>query len=74
MVRHPSSELIQRIRATLQKIEEDFASEEDQPQVAELRRMLLLRIAEHESADQNKTDEPEGTRRPGANAVEEIVE
>lgn len=57
----PSAELIQSLRVTLQKIEENFASPEDEPLIAELRRILLLRIAELESADTDKSksiDEP----------------
>jgi hypothetical protein len=44
----PSSELIQSLRATLQKLEENFASTEDHPQMADLKRILLLRIADLE--------------------------
>jgi hypothetical protein len=44
----PSSEIIQSLRATLQKLEEGFASVEDQPVMAELKRILLLRIADME--------------------------
>jgi hypothetical protein len=32
----------------LQKLEENFASPEDQPQIAELKRILLVRIADLE--------------------------
>jgi hypothetical protein len=42
----PSSELIQSLRVTLQKLEENFASPEDHPPMAELKRILLLRIAD----------------------------
>lgn len=48
MGRRPSSELIQSIRATLQRLEENIASPEDQPRIAELKRILLLRIADLE--------------------------
>ena len=44
----PSSELIQSLRATVQKIEENFASLDDLPQIAELKRIILLRIADFE--------------------------
>jgi hypothetical protein len=47
----PTSELIQSLRVTLQKLEENFASPEDQPVVAELKRILLLRIADIEAID-----------------------
>ena len=44
----PSSELIQSLRNTLQKLEENFASTEDQPRIAELKCILLHRIADLE--------------------------
>ena len=44
----PSSELIQSLRTTLQKLEENFASPEDQPRIGELKRILLHRIADLE--------------------------
>ena len=44
----PSFELIKSLRTTLLKLEESFASPEDQPQIAELKRILLLRIADIE--------------------------
>ena len=44
----PAYEIIQSLRATLRKIEEEFASTDDQPQIAELKRILLLRIADLE--------------------------
>ena len=56
-----SPELMQSLRVTLQKIEEDFPSQADEPVVAALKRILLLRIAELESADTDKSnsaDEP----------------
>ena len=57
-----SSELIQFLRVLLQKIDEDFPSQEDEPVVGELKRLLLLRVAELESAkcESNSTDESEG--------------
>jgi hypothetical protein len=63
MFPHLSSELIQFLRITLQKIDEDFPSQADEPVVAELKRLLLLRLAELESigtGEPNSTDEPEG--------------
>ena len=51
-----SSELVQSLRVTLQKIDEDFPRSEDEPVVAELKRLLLLRLAELESADTNKIE------------------
>jgi hypothetical protein len=44
----PASELIQSLRATLQRLEENFATPEDQPILAELKRILLHRIADLE--------------------------
>jgi hypothetical protein len=61
MVSRLSPELIQSLRVTLQTIEETFPSQADEPVVAELKRILLLRIAELESARTDKsdsTDEP----------------
>jgi hypothetical protein len=58
---HHSSALIQYLRVTLQTIDEDFPTQADQLAVAELKRLLLLRLAELESADvseSNSTDEP----------------
>jgi len=43
------SKLIQSLRETLRKIEEDFPSQADESLVATLKRLLLLRIAELES-------------------------
>jgi hypothetical protein len=40
---------MQSLRAVLQKLEENFSSLEDQPMFAELRRLILLRIADLES-------------------------
>lgn len=56
-----SSEFVQSLRVTLKRLEENFPLPEDQPVIAELKRFLLLRIAEVESAIQDKsksTDEP----------------
>jgi hypothetical protein len=58
-----SSELLQFLRVTLQTIDENFPSQEDEPVVAELKRLLLLRVAELESAgmdELNPTEEFEG--------------
>ena len=47
-------ELIQSLRATLQTIDGDFPSLADQPVVAEVKRLLLLRLSEFESAEERK--------------------
>ena len=60
---HLSSELIRFLRVTLQKIEQEFPSKADEPVVAELKRLLLLRVAELESAgmeEPKSAEEPEG--------------
>ena len=44
-----SSELIQSLRITLQKLEESFASSEDESDMGELKRIILLRIADIEA-------------------------
>jgi hypothetical protein len=44
----PSHDVIQSIRATLQQLEVNFPSLEDQPHLAELKRILLLRMADIE--------------------------
>jgi hypothetical protein len=57
------SKLIRSLRVTLQKIDEDFPSQADEPIVTTLKRLLHLRIAELESDGKNKlkaTGEPEG--------------
>ena len=51
MVFRPSPELVQSLRATLQKIEEIFPSPKDEPAIADLKRLLLLRIAELEAIE-----------------------
>jgi len=45
----PTVEAIESLRATLQKLEENFASVEHEPVLAELKRLLLLRIAQLEA-------------------------
>ena len=47
----PSAELLKSLRVTLRKIEENFASVEDEPVIAELKRIILLRIADIEAVD-----------------------
>jgi len=55
-----SSELVQFLRVTLQKIDENFPTPADEPVVAELKRLLFLRLAELESMDKSSSvDEPE---------------
>ncbi len=56
MVFRASPELIQSLRTTLQKIDEVFPSQADEPFDAELKRVVLLRIAELESEDTNESD------------------
>jgi len=51
MESRPSSELIQSLRLTLRKIEENFPCAEDEPNIAELKRILLLRIADIEATE-----------------------
>jgi len=48
---HPASELIESFRATLQKLEQDSASLDDQTDIAELKSILLNRIADLELVD-----------------------
>jgi hypothetical protein len=48
MVHRPAAELIQSLRAALQKVEDTFVSPEDQPNIAELKRILIHRIADLE--------------------------
>jgi len=47
----PTVETIESLRATLQKLEESFASVEDEPVLGELKHLLLLRIAQLEAAE-----------------------
>ena len=53
---HISSELIRFLRRTLKEIDEDFPAHEDQPVVTALKRLLLLRLGELESADADKSN------------------
>ena len=47
MSRHPY-DFISSIRITLQRLEEEFPSPQDQSVIAELKRILLLRLADLE--------------------------
>ena len=59
MVPRLSSELIQSLRLTLQKIDDDFPSPADEHVVEQLKRLLVLRLAELEAAHtSNPTDKP----------------
>ncbi|WP_348262640.1 hypothetical protein P8935_22950 [Telmatobacter sp. DSM 110680] len=42
---------MQSLRITLNKLEENFASPEDEPIIAELKRILMLRIADIEAVE-----------------------
>lgn len=53
----PSAELLNSLRITLQKIEENFASVENEPVISELKRIILLRIADIEAVDALKQSE-----------------
>ena len=59
---HLSSELIRSIRVTLQKIDEDFPQQADEPVVAELKRLLLLRVAELESPVWKNQNQPKSLK------------
>ncbi len=54
---HLSSELIKGLCATLQKLDEDFPCQTDEPVVAGLKRFLLLRIAELEAIESARANE-----------------
>lgn len=56
MVLRAASQLIQSLRVTLQKIEENCANPEDEPVIAELKRILLLRIADIEAIEALKAE------------------
>ena len=51
VIPRPPTELIRSLRVTLQKIEANFTSPEDEPNIAELKRILLLRIADMEALE-----------------------
>jgi len=53
----PSSDLMVSLRATLQKLEENFRSAEDQPIMAELRRLLLLHISDLDNVEASQEHE-----------------
>jgi hypothetical protein len=54
MVQRPSSDLIQNLRATLQKLADSFDAADNQPVMAKLKSILLLRIADLAEASQEK--------------------
>ncbi len=51
MVSRPTREVLEGLRLTLQKLEQNFDSVEDEPAMADLKRILLLRIADLEAAE-----------------------
>lgn len=51
MVIRPSNNVLESLRVTLQKLEHGLDPIHDAPAMAELKRMLLLRIAELEAVD-----------------------
>jgi len=53
----PSSDLVVSLRATLQKLAENFRLAEDQPVMAELRRLLLLHIADLDNVQASQEQE-----------------
>src|SRR3954451_25344776 len=71
MQARPSSELIQSLRLTLQKIEENFTSAEDEPNIAELKRILLLRIADIEAVETLREAEASATSDEPARVAED---
>ena len=52
----PSSELIQSLRVTLQKLEQALSSPEDANCLAEIKRILLIRIANLEATEALKDE------------------
>lgn len=55
----PSSDLLVSLRATLQKLAENFRSAEDNPIMVELRRLLLLHIADLDNVEASQERENE---------------
>jgi len=53
----PSSDLVVSLRATLEELAENFRSAEDQPIMAELRRLLMLHIADLDDAEAPQEEE-----------------
>jgi hypothetical protein len=51
MVIRPSNDLLESVRVTLQKLEHGLDPIQDVPAMAELKRMVLLRIAELEAVN-----------------------
>ena len=47
----PTIEAIENLRLTLQTLEQNFGSVDDEPSLAEFKRILLSRIAELEAAE-----------------------
>ena len=63
----PNSEVIENLRITLQKLELNFDSSEDEAAVAALKRILWLRIADLEAAGG-----PEHTPAEDAQATDDL--
>ena len=55
VLQRPSSDLVVSLRAALQKLAEDFRSADDQPIMTELRRLLLLYIADLDNVEASET-------------------
>ena len=66
MSHRPASELMQSLRGVLQKLEKNFSSLEDQPMFAELRRLILLYIADLEFVENAELADAKGAQHQGA--------
>jgi hypothetical protein len=71
-VQRPSSQIVQSLQATLQQLEENFPSLNDQPHAAELKRIILLRIADLEFAEASLQTEPSGIEQSAMDPAAEI--
>jgi hypothetical protein len=60
----PTNETIQNLRLTLQTLEQQFESVDDEPAMAELKRILLIRIADLEAAEALEPADREVTDTP----------
>lgn len=73
MSRRTSSEIIRCLRSTLRQLKEIYPSREDQPVRAELKRILLLRIAEFEPTEAG-VELPEGKEKEQPKSPIELKE
>ena len=72
----PTSGVIENLRIALQQMEQNFDSSENEPAVAELRRILLIRIADLEAAvaQEPGNSDADGTQAAGDSPLVVVAE